>query len=240
MSETTLEKKKATKKESLQEPERTYYGKVVIVGPSGSGKTYLSKTADKAITALINVEQKPLSYKAEPFLLEGRPKSWAGFIKCLTDYGNNPDVKQIIIDSQSAAFAKLNNEMGKSFSGWDIPKNYNKQVYEYLELVKGINKDIIIIAHDELVKLDDGTKQRRIAVHNKEYEGKIEREYSMVLYTGTRLEEEKPKYFLKTFEVDTSAKCPEGIFSDDGENNLLEIPNDAQYIFDALKRYYSN
>ena len=234
----TIEKK-ATVKGKAMGKERTYYGKVVIVGPSGSGKTYLSKTADKTTTGLINIEQKPLSYKAEPFLFEGKPKSWAGFIKCLTDYGNNPEIQRIIIDSQSAAFSKLNNEMGKSFVGWDIPKNYNKQVYEYLELVKNINKDIIIVAHDELVKIDDGTKQRRIAVHNKEYEGKIEREYSLVLFTGTRIVDDEPQYFLKTFEPDTSAKTPEGMFVNKDGKNLLEIPNDAAYIFSSLENYYS-
>jgi AAA domain len=234
----TLEKK-AIVKGKKEAGARTYYGKVVIVGPSGSGKTYLSKTADKATTGLINIEQKPLSYKAEPFAFEGRPKNWTGFMKCITDYGANPDVHRIIIDSQSAAFSKLNNEMGKSYSGWDVPKNYNKQVYEYLELIKNMNKDVIIIAHDEMLKIDDGTKQRRIAVHNKEYEGKIEREYSLVLYTGTELKDEKPRYFLKTFEPDTSAKCPEGMFPDKNGDNLLEIPNSAQYIFDALEKYYS-
>lgn len=224
----------------MTEIKRTSYGKVAIVGPSGQGKTYLSKTADRKTTGFINVEQKPMSYKAEAFKFEGRPKTWAGFMKCLKDYGENPEVKRIIIDSQSAAFSKLNNEMGKAFSGWDIPKNYNKQVYEYLELLKGIEKDILILSHDELTKIEDGTKQRRMSVHNKEYEGKIEREYTNVLFTGTRLStNDRPEYFLKTFEPDTSTKVAEGLFPDKAGDNLLEIPNDAKYIFDALEIYYS-
>lgn len=224
----------------MSEIKRTYYGKIAIVGPSGTGKTYLSKTADRETTGFINVEQKPLSYKAELFKFEGRPKTWTAFMKNLKDYGENKDVERIIIDSQSAAFSKLNNEMGKQFSGWDVPKNYNKQVFEYLELLKAIEKDIIVFSHDELTKIEDGTKQRRIAVHNKEYEGKIEREYTNVLFTGTRLTSaDKPEYFLKTFEPDTSTKVAEGLFPDKNGNNLLEIPNDAKYIFDALEKYYS-
>lgn len=227
------------KTEEKQQRKRTYYNKVAIVGPSGTGKTYLSKTADKKTTGYINVEHKPLSYKTEPFTFEGRPKSWSGFLKCLKDFGENLEIKYIIVDSQSAAFSKLNNEMGKTFTGWDVPKNYNKQVYEYLELLRNIDKDIIIISHDELTKIEDGTKQRRMTVHNKEYEGKIEREYTNVLFTGTRLDDEKPEFFLKTFEPDTSAKVAEGLFPDKDGNNLLEIPNDAAYIFEASEKYYS-
>lgn len=222
-----------------EKKERIYYAKVAIVGPSGSGKSYIGKSADRVTTGYINIENQPLPYKAVPFKYEGRPKTWAGFMKNLKDYGENPEIERIIIDSQSMAFDKLNSEMGKNFSGWDVPKNYNKQVYEYLELMKSIEKDMIILAHDELVKIDDGTKQRRMTVHNKEYEGKIEKHYTIVLYTGTRIKDNKPQHFLKTFEVDTSAKTPQGLFPGKDGNTLIEIPNDADFIFKGLEDYYS-
>lgn len=228
-----LQEKKVVKKEKN---ERTYYGKVAIVGPSGTGKSYLSKTADKKNTGYINVERKPLPYKTEePFQFEGKPKNWAGYMKCIKDYGENPEVKRIIIDSQTMAFNILQKEMSSNFTGYDIYKQYNKQVYEYLELLKNIEKDIIILSHDELVRIDDGSsKVRRMAVHGKEFEGKIEQHYTIVLYTGTRLKDNKPQYFLRTFEQDTSTKVPEGLF---GEN--LEIPNDADFIFKSLESYYN-
>jgi ABC-type glutathione transport system ATPase component len=235
MVETT---EKITKVKEIKPGERTHYGKVAIVGPSGTGKSYIGKTADRDTTGYINVENQPMPYKAKPFKYEGRPKTWASFMKNLRDYAENPEILRIIIDSQSMAFDKLNNEMGKNFSNWDVPKNYNKNVYDYLELMKSIQKDIIILAHDELVKIDDGSKQRRMTVHNKEYEGKIEKHYTIVLFSGTRIEDNKPEYFLKTFEVDTSAKTPEGMFPDKNGVNLLEIPNSAKFIFDALEKYY--
>lgn len=217
---------------------RTFYVKLAVVGPTGHGKSYLSKTANKQTTGYINVERKPLPYKVEPFKHQGQPKTWAGYMANLKDYGENKEIERIIVDSQSMAFEMLNSEMGKKYIGWDIPKNYNKAVYDYLELLVSIEKDIIVLAHDELVKLDDGSKQRRMTVHNKEYEGKIERRFTVVLFTGTRLERDKPSYFLKTFDPDTSTKVPEGLFPDKDGNNLLEIPNDAKYIFDALEKYY--
>jgi hypothetical protein len=78
-----------------------------------------------------------------------------------------------------------------------------------------------------------------MVVHNKEYEGKLEQHFVIVLYTGSKMLDKKPYFYLKTFEQDTSAKCPEGLFPDKEGNNLIEIPNDAQYIFDALEKYYS-
>lgn len=235
---TEKEEVKQEGKETV-ETERTYWGKVAVVGPSGSGKSYMAKTADANTTGLINVERKPAPYKKEKFRWEGQPKTWVGFMKNLKDYIENPEIKNIIIDSQTEAFSLLNREMGINFSGWDIPKQYNIQVYEYFEIIKNAKKDIIICSHDELVKVDDGTKQRRMAVHNKEYEGKVERTFTIVIFTGTRIKDSKPQYFLKTFEVDSSTKVPEGMFMSDKGEALLEIPNDAKFIFDSIEKYYS-
>lgn len=221
------------------EKTRTVYGKVAVVGPTGSGKSYLTKTADKLTTGFINVENKPLPYKSEQFKFQGVPKNWAGFIKNFTDYSTNSDIKTIIIDSQTKALQLLNSEMGKNFTGWDIAKNYNKQVFAYLTLLKDIQKDVIVFSHDEYLKIGDGGKQRRMVVHNKEFEGKVEEDFTIVLYTGSRIKDSKPSYFLRTFEEETSAKTPEGLFPDKEGNNLLEIPNDAAYIFKCLEEYYS-
>lgn len=215
--------------------EQIYWGKVAVVGPTGTGKSYLTKTADREKTGLINIERKPLPYKGGNFKFEGRPKNWSGFMKNLKDFSENKEIETIIIDSQTEAFNLLNNEMGKSFTGWDVAKNYNKNVFEYFSLLKNIERNTIVLSHDEWIKTDSGAKERRMTVHNKEYEGKVEQQFSIVLYTGTRLKDNKPQYFLKTFDPDTSAKTPEDLF---GSPNPLEIPNDAKFIFEALERYY--
>lgn len=218
---------------------RTYYSKVAIVGPTGTGKSYLTKTADRNDTGYINIENKPLPYKADPFKFEGRPKTWEGFMKNLKDYAENPDINFIIIDSQTEAFQILNTEMQKSYSNWDIAKHYNRKVREYLVYLKSIEKDIIVFSHDEFIKIGEEGKKKRMFVHNKEHDGKIEEHFSCVLYTSTKLMNGKPTYFLRTFEEDTSTKTPEGLFPSSNGENLLEIPNDANYIFAAVKKYYS-
>lgn len=219
---------------------RSFYGKVAIVGPTGAGKSYLSKTADRDTTGYINMERKPLPFKdGGPFKYMGMPKNWASFKANLEQYGANPEIKQIIIDSQTMAFNTLNKEMSQNFQGFDIYKNYNRQVYEYIEILKNIEKDVIVFSHDEWLKVEGEGKKRMMSVHGKEFEGKIEQHFTIVLYTGTRMKDGKPQYFLKTFEQDTSTKVPEGMFPDKNGVNLLEIPNDGGYIFSSLESYYS-
>lgn len=215
---------------------RTFYGKVLIIGPSGYGKSYLSKTADKEKVGYINMERKPLPYKGT-FKFMGQPKTWSAFMRNLDDYGKNDEITQIIIDSQSMAFDTLHKEMKANFKGFDIYGNYNKEITRYFDLLRDIQKDIIVISHDETL-VDQGFKTRKAKVHGKEFEGRIEAYYTTVLFTEKRLKDNKPEFFLKTFEPDTSTKTPEGLFPDKDGENLLEIPNDAEYIFKALENYY--
>lgn len=222
---------------SEEKKERVDYAKVLIIAPSGYGKTFLSKTADFEKVGFINTEQKPLPFKGN-FKFHGKPKTWSGFIKNLEDYGNNPEIESIIIDSQSMALDTLHSEMKQNFKGFDVYSNYNTQVKRYLDLMKAIQKDIIVTSHDESIVVD-GYKQKRAKVHGKEFEGRLEAHYTIVLFAGKKLEDNKPKYFLRTFEEDTSSKCPEGLFPDKKGDNYLEIANDAAYIFKCLKEYYS-
>jgi AAA domain len=217
--------------------ERTDFAKVLVIAPSGYGKTFLSKTADLDKTGYINAENKPLPFKGN-FKFHGKPKSWNGFLKNLEDYGNNQEIESIIIDSQSMALDTLHAEMKQNFKGFEVYGNYNTQVKRYLDLMKAINKDIIVLSHDESI-IVDGYKQKRAKVHGKEFEGRLEAHYTIVLFGGKKLEDNKPRYFLKTFEEDTSSKVPESMFPGKDGSNSLEIPNDAKYIFDSLGKYYS-
>lgn len=221
----------------MAEKQRTDFAKVLVIAPSGYGKTFLSKTADLEKTGFINTENKPLPFKGS-FKFHGKPKSWAGFLKNLEDYGNNPEIKNIIIDSQSMALDTLHAEMKQNFKGFEVYGNYNTQVKKYLDLMKSINKDIIVLSHDESIVVD-GYKQKRAKVHGKEYEGRLEAHYTIVLFGGKKLEDNTPRYFLRTFEEDTSSKVPESMFPGKDGNNLLEIANDAKYIFESLEKYYS-
>lgn len=216
---------------------RTDFGKILVVAPSGYGKTFLSKTADFEKTGFVNSEQKPLPFKGN-FKYQGKPKSWAGFLKNIEDFAKNPDITNMIIDSQSMGFDMLHSEMQQNFKGFDIYANYNKQLVRYFDLIRSIEKDCIFLSHDETI-VEQGFKQRKARVHGKNFEGRVEAYYTVVLFADKRIKEGKPEYFLRTFAEDTSSKTPESLFPDKNGNNLLEIPNDAAYIFKSLEEYYS-
>lgn len=216
---------------------RTDFGKILVVAPSGYGKTFLSKTADFEKTGFVNSEQKPLPFKGN-FKFHGKPKNWAGFIKNIEDFSKNPDIKNMIIDSQSMGFDMLHNEMQQNFKGFDVYSNYNKQLARYFDLIRSIEKDVIVLSHDETV-VEQGFKQRKAKVQGKQYEGRVEAYYTVVLFADKRVRDGKPEYFLRTFSEDTSTKTPEGLFPDKNGVNLLEIANSAEYIFKSLEEYYS-
>lgn len=217
--------------ETRKKSNRTDYGKVLIIAPSGYGKSYILKTAPET-TGFINAEREPLPFKGN-FEFTGRPKTWDGFMKNLEDYGKNDKITHIFIDSQSMAFDMLHNQMRNLYKGYEIYGNYNKELHKYFDLLKNIEKDIIVTSHDETVA-EQGFKQRKAKVHGKEFEGRVEAHYTIVLFGDKRLKDGKPEFFLRTFQEDTSTKVPEDMF---GKN--LEIPNSAEYIFSALKEYYS-
>lgn len=217
--------------------QRTDFGKILVIGPSGYGKSFLAKTANFEKTGYINSEQKPLPFKSS-FKFHGKPKTWAGFMKNIEDFSKNPDIDNLIIDSQSMGFDMLHNEMQQNFKGFDIYANYNKQLVRYFDLIRDIQKDVIVISHDETL-IEQGFKQRKAKVHGKNFEGRVEAYYTVVLFADKRIKEGKPEYFLRTFAEDTSTKCPEGLFPDKKGENLMEIANDANYIFKSLEEYYS-
>jgi hypothetical protein len=216
---------------------RTDYGKVLIVAPSGYGKSFTAKTADFEKTGLVNVENKPLSFKGT-FKYHGKPKTWNGVMKNLEDYANNADINNLFLDSQSMAFDMLHTEMQNNFKGFDVYSNYNKQLVRYFDAIRNVNKDMIVLSHDETIAVE-GLKQKRAKVQGKQFEGRVEAYYTVVLFADKRMKDGKPEYFLRTFAEDTSSKVPEGLFPDKNGDNLLEIPNSAEYIFKCLEEYYS-
>lgn len=212
---------------------QTEFGKILILGQSGQGKTFLAKTADPNTTGFINCSRKPLPYKGN-FLNHGKPKTWHSFIKNLRDYVEKEDIENIIVDDVTMAFDNLLQESQKNFKNYDIFSNFNKYIPDFLDLIRDAKKNIIVTGHDEIL-LIEGYKQKRAKIHGKQFEGTIERYFTTVLYASTKIKDNKPEYFLKTFEPDTSAKCSEDLF---GSPNPLEIPNDAGYIFSSLQQYY--
>lgn len=211
---------------------RDFY-KVLLVGQTGKGKTFSFRNLNENTTGFINTENKPLPFRKN-FKYHARPKKFIGLMKAIEDYAANPEINLIVIDSISAAFDILLEEMRTLYSGFDIWNNYNKKIGEMMKLIKNTNKEIFITAHYEILNLE-GDPERRVKVKGKEWEGVIEKEFTIVLYAEDKWKNDEPEYFYRLAGEGMSAKCPPDMF----EKNPVRVPNDAKLVFDAIVKYTS-
>lgn len=208
------------------------YGKALILGQSGYGKTYMFRNCDETSFGFINAERKPLPFR-KIFKYHGRPANWMSFIANLEDFAKNPEIEMIGVDSQSAAFDMLYQECQANFKGYDIYSTFNRQVVQFFNLIRDIQKDMIITGHDEIL-LIEGYKQKRAKIHGKQYEGRVESLYTICMYADKEFKNNEAKYFLRTMAPDTSTKVPPDMF---GKGYVVE--NDAAFIFKKMREYYS-
>lgn len=206
---------------------REYY-KIAIVGQTGSGKTYGSRTLDPDTTGFINIENKPLPFKNN-FKYHARPANANSVMAALKDYSDNPNITLIMIDSFSAFVDMLLGEARQSKRGFDVWNLYNEEIGKFLNLVKLAKKEVIITAHDETLNIE-GAPEKRIKVKGKEWEGLIEKEFTIVLYSEKKFIDKKPTYNLILVGEGMSAKCPPDIFG----SEVLKVPNDYKEIHKAI------
>lgn len=206
---------------------REYY-KIAIVGQTGSGKTYGTRNLDPDATGFINIENKPLPFKNN-FKYHARPKNSASVMAALSDYSNNPSITLIVIDSFSAFVEMLLKEARASKRGFDVWNLYNEEIGKFLDLIKQAKKEVIITAHDETLNIE-GAPEKRIKVKGKEWEGLIEKEFTIVMFSEKKFVDKKPTYNLLLVGEGMSAKCPPDIFGED----KMKVPNDYKEIHKAI------
>jgi hypothetical protein len=205
---------------------RDYY-KILVISASGAGKTYSLRNMDINSTGLINTENKPLPFPAK-FVFHARPKKYAGALAALNDYIKEPKIKVVVLDSLSAMFDMLLAESRQNFSGWDIWNNYNKAVGELMNIIKNAEKEIIITGHYEILNIEE-SPEKRLKTKGKEWEGVIEKDFTMVLYPEIKYKNGRPeRYIMRLAAEGTSAKCPPAIFG----NEVYEVENDMKIIYD--------
>lgn len=209
---------------------RTDYYKVLLLGQSGKGKTYSARNLNPMTTGFINVENKPLPFQNK-FKFHAKPKTYAGVIKALQDFAANKEIDCIFIDSFSAYSDLLLEEFRKNFKGFEIWSNYNAKIGEFFKEVKNAEKEVFVTGHYEVL-MTEGDKEKRAKVKAKEWEGVIEKEFTMVLYADSKFKDTKNEYFLLTAGDGISAKCPPDIL-----DNQLKVNNDAKEIFEMIKKF---
>jgi hypothetical protein len=209
-----------------------HFYKTVLVGQSGCGKTTSAQNLDRATTGFINIENKPLPFKGD-FKYHVIPKNVGEFEAALIEFGKNPEITSIYVDSLSAIFDMVLLQARKQYKGFDIWNFYNETIQKILDLIKRVPKEMFISAHYEILGIE-GSQEKRIKVKGKEWESVIEREFTIVLYGNKRFDEKgKVNYYFNLVEDGASAKCPPGLFGE----NTTRIPNDCKMILDAIQEF---
>lgn len=211
---------------------RDYY-KVLIIGAAGKGKTYSFRNMEETTTGFINIENKPLPFKAK-FNFHARPVNVASVYKALEDYANNPLVDVIVIDSFSAFVELLLAQCRRDKKGFDVWNLYNEEIGRFLTEIKKIRKEVFITAHYEILNIE-GSPEKRVKVKGKEWEGLVEREFALVMYADAKYIDEKPVYSFKLDGEGLSAKFPPDIFGED----IRVISNDCKMVFNKILDFVS-
>lgn len=206
--------------------------KILLVSPSGKGKTFSFRNVDPNTFGFINIENKPLPFKNQ-FKYHARPTSRVDAINTLVEYAKNPEITAIGVDSFSAFTDLVMAEARQTQKGYDIFNFYNDQIAKFFDIVKRIKKEVVLTAHYEILGLE-GSLEKRVKVKGKEWEGVVEKEFTIVLFGDSKFKENgKPEYFFKLVEENTSAKCPPAIFGED----VYQIPNDVQHILEHIHKF---
>jgi hypothetical protein len=209
---------------------RDYY-KVLLVSQSGKGKTYSARNLDKETTGFINVENKPLPFRGN-FKYHTRCTTYQEAWNALIEYAKNPDIKVIFFDSLSAYVDLVLFEARKTKKNFEIWNLYNDEIGKVLNMIKRVPKEVYVTAHYEILT-PEGDPEKRVKVKGKEWEGVVEKEFTVVLYADRKLNEKKETeaWFNGALEG-SSAKCPPDLIKAG-----YKFDNDCAYIQECIEEY---
>lgn len=210
----------------------TDYYKILVVSQSGKGKTYAARNLDPLTTGFLNVEDKPLPFRNK-FLFHERCLTVSEVKLNLKKFAEDPQIEVIVFDSFSAYVDLLLAEARSTKKGFDIWNYYNEEIGKILKYIKAIKKEVIVTAHYEILNIE-GDPEKRVKVKGKEWEGFIEKEFTMVVYAD-RKHDDKGKtvaWFDLALE-NSSCKCPPDIFGED----VLTVENDYKMLVEEVIKF---
>lgn len=217
----------------MNEIKRDYY-KVLLVSQSGKGKSYSMRNMNPNTTGFINVEKKPLPFK-NTFKYHYTPNTYLDVFNTLVEYGKNPEIDCIVIDSISAYFDMVLAVSKTNYKGYDVWNNYNSEIAKLIDMIKRVPKEVFVTAHYEMLNVE-GSPEKRVKVKGKELEGVIEKDFTIVLYGDMKTIDDKRDYHFHLSLDGASAKCPPDIFGDE----VQKIPNDSKFILDKILKFTKN
>lgn len=213
--------------------DRDYY-KVLLVSQSGKGKTYSFRNMNPETTGFVNVEDKPLPFKNK-FKHHTRCANALATRNSIKEYVDDPEITCIVIDSLNAYLDMVLTNAKATKKGYDVWNMYNDEVAKLFNFIKSIKKEVFITSHYEWIQDEGGAKERRVKTVGKQWEGMVEKEFTIVLYTDRKTDTNTKKvdaWFDLALD-NSSAKCPPDIFG----NDVFKIPNDSNFVLDNILEF---
>lgn len=208
----------------------------MIVGSPGRGKTYSFVNMDPKSCGFINMEGKPLPFinKFENYYC---PNNWQDAYNKLIEYAKNDKITEVVFDSFSSYMDSILKTARETKKGFDIWNMYNEEIGKLMFIIKKYPKDIFLTAHYEWIQTEEGAIEKRIKVKGKEWEGMVEKEFTIVTYADVQIKDGKKYYNIKlNTDGKDSAKCPP-IFM---VNNQEIIPNDCNAFLQHVREILNN
>lgn len=206
--------------------------KILLLSQSGKGKTYSTRNLDPDTTGFINCEEKPLPFRNK-FKYYIEPRSHTEAYDALIRFSQIAEIEAIVIDSFSSYFEMLLSEARATKRNFDVWNLYNDEIQKFMRLVKRCPKHVFLTGHYEMIDIE-GAQEKRAKVKGKEWEGLVEKEFTIVMYGDRRLDENKKVQAWFDINLDgSSAKCFPDLFGED----VHRIPNDCKYILDKINEF---
>ena len=167
-----------------------------LVGSPGRGKTMSFRNMDPENTGFVNAENKPLPF-INKFKHYSAPNNWQECYQKLIEYAKDDTIKVVVLDSISAYFDSLLKTANDTKKGFDIWNFFNDEVSKLMYIIKNYPKYLAVTAHYEWVETDEGAIEKRIMVPGGRHKGKIEKDFTNVLFSDLIMVDEKRKYLFQ-------------------------------------------
>jgi hypothetical protein len=165
-------------------------------------------------------------------------KTMTDVARAIINAKKNKAIRYVVLDSITKFFEHNLAECSAAYKGYDIYKAYSAGVRDLLNSLRSTEQIFIVTGIPETLKISSEsggeTTARRLFVHGKEWEGKVEKEFLCVFYTSVKKAPAPATGMTYNFITNTdgicSAKTPMGWFKDQ------VIPNDLAEVLKVIDK----
>ena len=214
-----------------------------MLGPPGAGKSSALRSLARDMnehTLFINSERKAPPFPEE-FKTQISPKTTREIFDAYEEMiatGKKNGIAVVALDSFSGFCEIALYEARLTFTQWDIWADYNEKIGKLMRLQKDLNDEgihSVMIAHDEILLDENGSMSKvRAKVKGKEWEGLVEKEFNVCLWTEPVVSDLDPNKYNYMFLTNKYKNLPAK-----SAIELLDkyIPNDIALVIKALDNY---